>query len=120
MIYANQTLFQNYKSDFNKLSTRENLNTLEIACHNITKMYAFSYNTPQVRASIVQALTPVFETMKQSQALLSYTIKCDAENNTVDVQDAGIILIDYELILPGVGEKVVNRFTIKRRSELVE
>jgi hypothetical protein len=120
MIYANQTLFQNYKSDFNKLSTRENLNTLEIACHNITKMYAFSYNTPQVRASIVQALTPVFETMKQSQALLSYTIKCDAENNTVDVQDAGVILIDYELILPGVGEKVVNRFTIKRRSELVE
>jgi hypothetical protein len=66
MIYANQTLFQDYKSDFNKLTTRENLNTLEIACHNINKQFAFSYNTPQVRASIVQALTPVFETMKQS------------------------------------------------------
>ena len=46
MIYANQTLFQDYKSDFNKLTTRENLNTLEIACHNINKQFAFSYNTP--------------------------------------------------------------------------
>ena len=58
--------------------------------------------------------------MKQSQALLSYNIKCDAENNTVDIQDAGVILIDIEVILPGVGEKVVQRFTVKRRSDLVE
>ena len=52
--------------------------------------------------------------------MLSYTIQCDADNNTVDIQDAGVILIDIEVILPGVGEKVAQRFTVKRRSELVE
>lgn len=118
MIYSNQTAYQTTKSDFNKLHVRENLNTLEIACKDLLKEFNFLYNTPAVRASLVTAITPVFEAMKSSQALAHYEIVCDETNNTTEVIDNDMCIVDIAVWMNRGMEKIVQRFTVKRRDTL--
>jgi hypothetical protein len=117
-IYGNKTCYQEQKSDFNLLSTRENLNTLEIACSIILKQFAFKYNTPQTRALCVSKLTPVFEAMKTSQALWAYNITCDESNNTDDLLDEQFMIVDIEVAMSPTCEKIVQRFHVKRRIDM--
>lgn len=117
-IYGNKTCYQEQKSDFNLLSTRENLNTLEIACSIILKQFAFKYNTPQTRALCVSKLTPVFEAMKTSQALWAYNITCDESNNTDDLLDEQYMIVDIEVAMSPTCEKIVQRFHVKRRIDM--
>jgi phage tail sheath protein FI len=117
-VYANVTAFQDYKSDFNKLHVRENLNTLEIACDAALKEFNFKYNTPQVRAQVVSKLTPIFEAMKQSQALYAYKLTCDTSNNTEDIIDNDMLLVDAEVAMSRAMEKIVQRFTLRKRSDM--
>ena len=118
MIYGNQTAYQEIKSDFNKLHVRENLNTLELACNSILKTYNFLHNTPSVRASIITALTPIFEAMKISGALAHYELVCDESNNTIDVIENDMCLVDVAVWMNRGMEKIVQRFTVKRRDTL--
>lgn len=118
MIYGNQTAYQEIKSDFNKLHVRENLNTLELACGSILKTYNFLHNTPSVRASIITALTPIFEAMKISGALAHYELVCDETNNTIDVIENDMCLVDVAVWMNRGMEKIVQRFTVKRRDTL--
>ena len=117
-VYANVTAFQDYKSDLNKLHVRENLNTLEIACDAALKEFNFKYNTPQVRAQVVSKLTPIFEAMKQSQALYAYKLTCDTSNNTEDIIDSDMLLVDAEVAMSRAMEKIVQRFTLRKRSDM--
>ena len=117
-VYANVTAFQDYKSDFNKLHVRENLNTLEIACDAALKEFNFKYNTPQVRAQVVSKLTPIFEAMKQSQALYAYRLICDTSNNTEDIIDSDMLLVDAEVAMSKANEKIVQHFTVRRRKDM--
>ena len=117
-VYANVTAFQDYKSDLNKLHVRENLNTLEIACDAALKEFNFKYNTPQVRAQVVSKLTPIFEAMKQSQALYAYKLTCDTSNNTEDIIDNDMLLVDAEVAMSRAMEKIVQRFTLRKRSDM--
>ena len=117
-VYANVTAFQDYKSDLNKLHVRENLNTLEIACDAVLREFNFKYNTPQARAQVVQRLTPIFEAMKTSQALYAYTLTCDTSNNTPDIIDNDMLLVDAEVAMSRANEKIVQRFTLRRRSDM--
>lgn len=118
MIYGNQTCFQNYKSDFNKLHIRENLNTLEIACESVLKTFNFKYNTPQVRAQVVTALTPIFESMKLSQALVSYELVCDETNNTAEVISNDTMICEASIYCSHSMEKIIQKFTLHKLSDL--
>ena len=120
MIYGNQTCYQDTKSDFNKLHVRENLNTLEIACEAVLKQYNFKYNVPATRASIVTALTPILEAMKNSGAIERYNIVCDETNNTPDIimEDFGIV--DIEVWMSHGMEKIVQRITLNRYDTLYD
>ena len=118
IIYGNQTCYQDTISDFNKLHVRENLNTLEIACEAVLDTFNFLYNTPAVRAQIVTALTPILETMKLSQAIEWYEIQCDEKNNTPDLIEDAFGIVDLKVIVSQGLEKIVNRITLKRRSDV--
>lgn len=102
----------------NKLHVRENLNTLEIACDAVLREFNFKYNTAQVRAQVIQRLTPIFEAMKTSQALYAYTLVCDTNNNTPDIIDNDMLLVDAEVAMSRANEKIVQRFTLRRRSDM--
>lgn len=117
MIYGNQTAYQAMKSDFNKLHVRENLNTAEIECEKVLKKYNFKYNTPAVRANIVQQLTPVLSAMQISGALVKYEIICDETNNTPDVIEADSCVVEIALWMNHGMEKIVQKFTLQRLSD---
>ena len=118
MIYGNQTAYQDEKSDLNKLHVRENLNTAEIECEAVLKKFNFLYNTPAVRANIVQQLTPILQTMQISGAIVKYDIICDESNNTPEVieQDLGIVEID--LWFNHGMEKILQKFKINRLADI--
>jgi len=118
MIYGNRTAYQVTKSDFNLLHVRENLNVLESSCKIVLKTYNFKYNTPQTRAEVYQALVPIFEAMKASRALMWYELVCDATNNTPEIVEQDILLVDASVILSHGMEKIVQRFTVKRQSDM--
>lgn len=117
MIYGNQTAYQAMKSDFNKLHVRENLNTAEIECEKVLKKYNFLYNTPAVRANIVQQLTPILSAMQISGALVKYEIICDETNNTAEVIEADTCIVDVNLWMNHGMEKIVQKFTLQRLSD---
>ena len=117
MIYGNQTAYQAMKSDFNKLHVRENLNTAEIECEKVLKKYNFLYNTPAVRANIVQQLTPILSAMQISGALVKYEIICDETNNTPEVISADVCVVEINLWMNHGMEKIVQKFTLQRLSD---
>lgn len=117
MIYGNQTAYQAMKSDFNKLHVRENLNTAEIECEKVLKKYNFLYNTPAVRANIVQQLTPVLSAMQISGALVKYEIICDETNNTPDVISNDCCVVEVNLWMNHGMEKIIQKFTLQRLSD---
>ena len=117
MIYGNQTAYQAMKSDFNKLHVRENLNTAEIECEKVLRKYNFLYNTPAVRANIVQQLTPILSAMQISGALAKYEIICDETNNTAEVIEADTCIVDVNLWMNHGMERIVQKFTLQRLSD---
>lgn len=116
MIYGNQTCYQRVKSDFNKLHVRENLNTLEIESEAILHRYAFQYNNATTRASIVTALTPIFQTMQDSGALDSYGIVCDESNNTPEIIEQDVLVVDSGVRMGHGAEKILHCVTVNRLS----
>ena len=118
LIYGNQTCYQTVKSDYNKLHVRDVLNLLERSVAAVEKPFNFKYNTPQNRAALITAVTPVFEAVKLSGAIEWYELVCDESNNTADVIENDMLIIDISLIVSRGMEKIVNRITLKRRSDV--
>jgi len=114
MIYGNQTAYQIMKSDFNKLHVRENLNTAEIECERVLKKYNFKYNTPAVRANIVQQLTPILQAMQISGALVKYEIICDETNNTPEVIESDACVVEVSMWMNHGMEKIIQKFMLQR------
>lgn len=118
LIYGNQTCYQTVKSDYNKLHVRDVLNLLERSVAAVEKPFNFKYNTPQNRAALITAVTPVFEAVKLSGAIEWYELVCDESNNTADVIENDMLILDISLIVSRGMEKIVNRITLKRRSDV--
>lgn len=114
MVYGNQTCYQTVKSDLNKLHIRENLNTIEIAVDNALKDFVFEYNNATTRATIVSKITPYFNNMQLSGAIESYNIVCDETNNTADIIEEDILIVDTEVQFTHGAEKIVHRITVNR------
>lgn len=117
-IYGNKTAYQSVKSDFNLLSSRENLNTMELAIDDVLKTFNFKYNTPQSRAAIITAVTPIMEAMKLSKALDYYELVCDETNNTEDVIMNDFGILDVAVYLNHGLEKLVTRVRVRKHSDM--
>ena len=114
MIYGNQTTYQRVKSDLNKLSTRENLNTLEIQVQAELDNYVFLYNNAQTRADVVQVVTPIMEAARISGAIDSYTIQCDDKNNTEELIKEDFGIVEISTVFNHGMEKILSVFRLKR------
>lgn len=117
-IYSNKTAYQSIKSDFNLLSSRENLNTMELAIDDVLKTFNFKYNTPQSRAAIITAVTPIMEAMKLSKALDYYELICDETNNTEEIILSDFGILDVAVYLNHGLEKLVTRVRVRKHSDI--
>ena len=114
MIYANRTAFQTVKSDYNYLHVRELLNTIELQVEEVLKNFVFDYNNPVVRLTIVNAITPILQSIKDAGALANYEIVMDETNNTPDIVDEGFAIIDIGVWVTKGMEKIIQRITVNK------
>ena len=114
MVYSNRTSYQTVKSDYNYLHVRELLNTIELQIVDVLKDYPFQYNTPVTRLNIVNNITPILESAKDSGALFDYEVKMDESNNTRELIDDGFGLIDVGVWINKGMEKIVTQITVNK------
>ena len=112
MIYSNRTAFQTVKSDYNYLHVRELLNTIEIQVEEVLKNFVFDYNNAVTRLTIVNAVTPILQTIKDAGALSNYEIIMDDTNNTPDIVDEAFAIIDIGVWITKGMEKIIQRITV--------
>jgi hypothetical protein len=112
LIYANRTAFQTVKSDYNFLHVRELLNTIELQVEEVLKNFVFDFNNPVTRLTIVNAITPILESIKDAGALSNYEIVMDETNNTPDIIDEGFAIIDIGVWVTKGMEKIIQRITV--------
>jgi hypothetical protein len=103
-----------YKSALSYIHVREVLIELERELGNMLLDFQWKINTPDVRAEIKLKADVICESYVARNGLYNYFNKCDEENNTPDLIDRQIGVIDtYVEPIKGMGI-IVNNITILR------
>lgn len=106
-----QTLFT---SALSYLHVREVLIELERELSRMLLDFQWKFNTPEIRAEIKLRADVICETYVSRNGLFNYFNKCDEENNTPDIIDNQIGVLDtYVEPIKGMGV-IVNNVTILR------
>lgn len=111
-IFANLTGYQRVVSPLNSLHVRDLLISVENTILNITSKYLFRKNTSTVRLEIQTIVETYLEGLITDGAITEFNVIMDSSNNTDEIINQRIALLDVE-ITPALGmEKFVNRITI--------
>lgn len=101
-----------YKSALSYIHSREVLIELERELSRMLLDYQWKFNTPDVRAEIKLRADVICETFVSKNGLYNYFNKMDDENNTAEVIDNQMGILDtYIEIIKGMGI-IVNNITI--------
>jgi hypothetical protein len=103
-----------YKSALSYIHVREVLIELERELSRMLLDFQWKFNTPDIRAEIKLRADVICETYVSKNGLYNYFNKMDEENNTVDIIDNQIGVLDtYVEPIKGMGI-IVNNITILR------
>ena len=114
VIETENTALTIYKSALSLIHVREVLVELERELAAMLLDYQWKFNTPDVRAEIKLRADVICETYVNRNGLFNYFNKMDDENNTPDIIDSQIGVLDtYVEPIKGMGI-IVNNVTILR------
>jgi hypothetical protein len=117
-ILGNKTAQQSIKSALSSAHVREVLIYIQDGMANILKDYVFEFNTAQTRLEIKTLADAFLEGVKQDQGVFEYKNVMDTTNNTNEVIDNNIGIIDtYVEPVKGL-EIVVHRTTVLNTGEI--
>ena len=103
-----------YKSALSYIHVREVLIELERELSSMLLDFQWKYNTPEIRSEIKLRADVICEKYVSKNGLYNYFNKCDAENNTSEIIDNQIGVLDtYVEPIRGMGI-IVNNITILR------
>jgi hypothetical protein len=113
-IHGNKTAQQNIKSALSSIHVREALIFIQDGISNILKNYIFEFNTAQTRLEIKTLADNFMQGVKRDQGVYDFKNVMDLTNNTPDVIDANMGILDtYVEPVRGL-EILVHRTTILR------
>lgn len=113
-IFANRTAQQTPKSALSSINVREVVIYIQDGIEAILKNYLFEFNTPQTRLEIKTLADNFLATVQNDDGIYEYRNVMDETNNTPDVIDNNIGILDT-FIEPVRGmEILVQRTTILR------
>lgn len=113
-IFGNQTGFQRVNSAFNNLHVRDLLITIEDDIETILSNYLFEFNDPSTRLEIKTKVDNYLEGVQAAGGIFDYVTIMDTSNNTPEVIDQNIGIIDV-ILEPARGiHKFINRVTVVR------
>jgi hypothetical protein len=102
------------RSSLSFISSREVLIELERELAAMLLDYQWKFNTPDVRSEIKLKADVICDTFVSKNGLFNYFNKMDDENNTPDIIDNQIGVLDtYIEVIKGMGI-IVNNITILR------
>jgi hypothetical protein len=117
-ILGNKTAQQSVQSALSSAHVREVLIYIQDGLANILKDYVFEFNTAQTRLEIKTLADAFMESVKADSGVYDYRNIMDSTNNTNDVIDANIGILDT-FVEPVKGlEIVVHRTTILNTGEI--
>jgi hypothetical protein len=117
-INSNQTAKQNPVTALSKINVRELVIFLQDEIENLMQSYQWEYNTQELRDTIKSKADTICEKIKANGGLYEYINVCDDSNNTPEVIDNEMIILDTS-IEPGRGAgKMVQRLYIYRTGAL--
>ena len=117
-INSNQTAKQNPVTALSKINVRELVIYLQDEIENLLQSYQWEFNTQELRDTIKSKADTICETVKLNGGLYEYLNVCDDSNNTPEVIDNEMIILDTS-IEPGRGAgKMVQRLYIYKTGGL--
>jgi hypothetical protein len=117
-ILANKTAQQSVKSALSSAHVREVLIYIQEGLANILKDYVFEFNTAQTRLEIKTLADAFMESVKADQGVYDFKNVIDQTNNTNEVIDNNIGILDT-FVEPVKGlEIVVHRTTVLNTGEI--
>ena len=117
-IYANKTAKQTPKSALSSIHVREACIFIQDNVESILRKYVFEYNTAQTRLEIKTLVDDFLETVKNNSGIYDYKTIMDTSNNTPEVIDNNMAIIDI-FIEPVRGlEILAQRLTVLKTGAL--
>ena len=116
VIFGQKTLLKK-PSAFDRINVRRLFLNLEVATRNTVKFFIFEPNSLFTRTQVVNTLTPIFDTAKNTDGVYDYLIICDERNNTPDVIDQNEMKIDIYLKPVRSAEFILVSFYATRTSQ---
>ena len=111
-VYANKTAKQTPVSALSSAHVREAAIYIQDGVEEILRKYVFEYNTPQTRLEIKTLVDEFLNNMKNNGGLYDFRTVMDTTNNTTEVIDNNMGVIDiYVEIVRGL-EIIAQRLTI--------
>lgn len=117
-IYANKTAKQTPKSALSSIHVREACIYIQDNIESILRKYVFEYNTAQTRLEIKTLVDDFLETVKNTNGVYDYKTVMDTTNNTSEIIDNNMGVIDV-YIEPVRGlEILAQRLTVLKTGAL--
>jgi hypothetical protein len=118
VIGTNNTADFNPPSTLSQIHAREVLIELESEMYNMLLRYQFKLNTPQVRREIYTNANAICKKYQDLGVLSAYDNQIDETNNTYEIIDARMAILDtFVEITPGA-EILVNNIYVLRSGDL--
>ena len=115
VIFGQKTLLKK-PSAFDRINVRRLFLYVEKATKRTAKYFVFEPNTLFTRTQVINTLSPIFETVKQTDGVYDYLLVCDERNNTPTVIDQNELVIDVYLKPVRAAEFILVNFYSTRTS----
>jgi len=114
VIFGNQTAYQTVNSAFNLLHVRDLLISIETDVESILSNYLFDFNEDSIRLEIKTLVDNYLDGVQSGGGIYAYQTIMDTSNNTPEIIDMNMGIIDI-ILEPARGiQKFINRITVTR------
>ena len=97
VINSNQTMKQVPVTALSKVHVRELVIYLQNSLEHMLRGYQWEMNTPDLRQRVETHAKTILEQVKANRGIYDYDAKCDGENNTPEIIDNELIVLDVDI-----------------------
>lgn len=118
VINSNQTAKQTPVSALSKVHVRELITYIQDTIQDMLYGYQWELNTPSLRDAIKAKADVILGVVQCNGGIYAYNTKCDDQNNTPEIIDNEMVVLDMEIEPARGAGKMVQTLTIHRTGAL--
>lgn len=114
VINGNQTAKQTPKTALSKVHVRELVTFLQDTIEDMLYGYQWELNTATLRDAVSAKCETILGLIAANGGIYDYRVQCDDQNNTPEIIDNEMLIVDVEIEPARGSEKMVQTLTIHR------